>query len=122
MSLELQDQILKTKDEVKVLRVEYENCGKNILVDYKHEIVAMKNKLQNFLVEQKTENFKLIKEIAIMEKEKIDLQNNIYHCLAKLHKLEKEVGVKTKAYTYMYDQSILENEISNKFIIEKEDI
>jgi hypothetical protein len=118
----MQDQIFKTKEEIKKLREEYECCGKNILLDYKHEIVAMKNRLQNFLVEQKTENFKLIKEIAIMEKEKIELQTNIYHCLAKLHKLEKEVGVKSKAFSYMYDQSILENEISNKFIIEKEDI
>jgi hypothetical protein len=45
-----------------------------------------------------------------------------YNCLGKLHKLEREVGVKSKAYTYLYDQSIIDNEIGNKFIIEKEDI
>jgi hypothetical protein len=74
------------------------------------------------LVEQKTENFKLVKEIAILEKEKVELQNTIYIALGRLHKLEREVGVKSKAYTYIYDQNITENEISNKFIIEKEDI
>ncbi len=82
----------------------------------------MKNNLQKFLVEQKTENFKLIKEIAILEKEKIDLQNNVYMSLGRLHKLEREVGVKSKAFTYLFDQSLIENEISNKFVIEKEDI
>lgn len=82
----------------------------------------MKKNLQNVLVEQKTENFKLIKEIAILEKEKIEVQNNIYMCLGRLHKLEREVGVKSKAFTYLFDHSIIENEISNKFVIEKEDI
>lgn len=82
----------------------------------------MKKNLQNVLVDQKTENFKLVKEIAILEKEKIELQNSVYTCLGRLHKLEREVGVKSKAYTYLFDQSIIENEINNKFIIEKEDI
>lgn len=82
----------------------------------------MKKNLQNVLVDQKTENFKLVKEIAVLEKDKLELQNQVYNCLGKLHKLEKEVGVKSKAYTYLYDQSIIDNEIGNKFIIEKEDI
>ena len=82
----------------------------------------MKKNLQNVLVDQKTENFKLVKEIAVLEKDKLELQNQVYNCLGKLHKLEKEVGVKSKAHTYLYDQSIIDNEIGNKFIIEKEDI
>lgn len=94
----------------------------NIYTDYRPEIIKMKKNLQNVLVDQKTENFKLVKEIAILEKEKIELQNSVYTCLGRLHKLEREVGVKSKAYTYLFDQSIIENEINNKFIIEKEDI
>ncbi len=90
--------------------------------EYKPEIAKMKKRLQNVLVDQKTENFKLVKEIAILEKEKLEIQNSIYSCLGKLHKLEREVGVKSKAYTYLYDQSIIDNEIGNKFIIEKEEI
>lgn len=95
---------------------------KNIFASFSPEILNMQKKLQNFLVDQKTENYKLIKEIAILEKEKVELQNNVYVGLGRLHKLEREVGVKSKAFTYLFDQSILENEISGKFIIEREDI
>ncbi len=113
---------MKIKDEIGSLRKEYETLDSKLISEFKPEISMLKSKLQHFLADQKTENFKLVKEIAIMEKEKLDLQNNIYFCLGKLHKLEKEVGVKAKAYTYMFDQSILDNEISNRFVIEKEDI
>jgi hypothetical protein len=94
----------------------------NIYNEYRPEISKMKKNLQNVLVDQKTENFKLVKEIALIEKEKLELQMAVYTCLGKLHKLEKEVGVKSKAFTYLFDQSIIDNEIGNKFIIEKEDI
>jgi hypothetical protein len=95
---------------------------KNIYSEYFPEISKMTKILQKILIDQKTENFKLIKEIAILEKEKSEIQNSIYMCLGKLHKLEREVGVKSKAYTYLFDQSLIENEISNKFVIEREDI
>jgi hypothetical protein len=113
--VELQEQIVEIKEQIKVV-------DKDILTEYRPEIQRMKNNLQKVLVEQKTENFKLVKEIAILEKEKLDLQNVVYTCLGKLHKLEREIGVKSKAYTYLFDQSIIDNEIGNKFIIDKEDI
>lgn len=110
------------KSELKELKEEMEVIDKNIISEYMPEITNMKKKFQNFIVEQKTENFKLIKEIAILEKEKLDMQQNVYIQLGKLHKLEREVGVKSKAFTYLFDQSIIENEINNKFLIEREDI
>jgi hypothetical protein len=110
------------KEEIEQLHTELKVMDKNVYDLYRPEIQKMKTNLQNFLVDQKTENFKLVKEIAILEKEKIDLQNNVYTGLGRLHKLEREVGVKSKAFTYLFDQSIIENEISNKFIIEKEDL
>lgn len=82
----------------------------------------MKLNLQAFLVEQKTETFKLIKEIAILDKEKGEIQQNIYAILNRINKVEKEVGVKSKAYTYMFDQNLLDNQIVNKIIIEKDEI
>jgi hypothetical protein len=113
---------LNLKQQVKDLREEMEVIDKNTINEFMPEIINMKKKFQNFIVEQKTENFKLIKEIAILEKEKLDLQQSVYICLGKLHKLEREVGVKSKAFTYLFDQSIIENEINNKFLIEREDI
>jgi hypothetical protein len=110
------------KEDIGVIKEEIRVVDTNIYTEYRPEINKMKKNLQNVLVDQKTENFKLVKEIAIIEKEKLELQNSVYNCLGKLHKLEREVGVKSKAYTYLFDQSIIDNEIGNKFIIEKEDI
>ncbi len=112
---ELRDQVAQITEEIKV-------CDQMIKLEYFPEIEKMRIKLQDELVKQKTENFIFVKEIAILEKEKLDLQNAIYIGLGKLHKLEREVGVKSKAYTYMCDQSIIDNEIGNKFVIEKEEI
>ena len=110
------------KEDIKKLKEEIVVLDKNIYAEYYPEISKMTKILQKILIDQKTENFKLIKEIAILEKEKSDIQKSIYMCLGKLHKLEREVGVKSKAYTYLFDQSLIENEISNKFVIEREDI
>ena len=65
---------------------------------------------------------RLKKEISILEKEKLEIQQDIYNALGYLHKLEKDVGIKAKTYTYIYDQNICENELSSKFIVETEDI
>lgn len=110
------------REEIAELKEEIKTVDSNIYEEYRPEIIKMKKNLQNVLVDQKTENFKLVKEIAILDKEKIEVQNSVYMALGKLHKLEREVGVKSKAYTYLFDQSIIDNEIGNKFIIEKEDL
>lgn len=121
-NLDTKKHIARLREEIKVLTSDMDVVDRNIEAEYMPEIVRMKKTFQNFLVDQKTENFKLVKEIAILEKEKLELQNSVYISLGRLHKLEREVGVKSKAFTYLFDQSIVENEISNKFIIEKEDI
>jgi len=113
---------MKIRDEIKVLRGDVEVVDKNIYKEYHPEIIKMKTNLQCFLVEQKTENFKLIKEIAILEKEKNEIQQNKNAVLNKITKIEKDVGVKSKAYTYRFDQTIFENQLANKFLLEKDDI
>jgi hypothetical protein len=112
----------KLRDDIKKLKEEIEVLDTDIYNEYVPEISKMTKVLQRILIDQKTENFKLIKEVGIIEKEKIEIQNSIYTCLGRLHKLEREVGVKSKAYTYLFDHSLLDNEINNKFIIEKEDL
>ncbi|MCQ2819524.1 MAG: hypothetical protein MJ252_19855 [archaeon] len=70
----------------------YESFDDTIIGMVKPEIEEMEKRLQNYLVEQKTENFKLIKEIAILEREKDKLKNSIEDALTRLEKLEKVVG------------------------------
>jgi len=82
----------------------------------------MKKMIQSFLADQKTENFRYVKEIALLEKDKIEIQNAIYACLNKLQKLENGVGIRAKAFTYAFDQSLKEGETLNKVIIDKEDL
>ena len=98
-NLDIKKHHFKLREETKLLRGEIENVDKNIHKDFFPEIMKMKRNLQSFLVEQKTENFKLIKEIAILEKEKSEIQNNVYVFLNRMHKVERDVGIKAKAFT-----------------------
>lgn len=82
----------------------------------------MKNKLQEFLNEQKIENFHLIKQIANSEKDKLEIQQSLYEILDRIKGIEKDVGVRPKALTYLFDQALVDNQILDKIIIEKEDI
>ena len=93
--------ILRTiKGDITRLFKDYENIDVTIQNELKPEILKMERKLQNYLVEQKTENFKLIKEIAILEKEKAEIQKQIEAALLRLDKLEAEIGVKEKGFTF----------------------
>ena len=73
----------------------FENIDTTIIDDLRPEIQKLEKSLQNFLVEQKTENFRFIKEIAILKKEKEEIQKEIEASLLRLEKLEKEIGVKS---------------------------
>ena len=114
--------IQNLRDEVKSLRGNIEIVDTIIYREFHPEILKLKINLKKFFEEQKLENFKLIKEIAILEKEKVDIQTNIYYLLGHLHCLEKEIGVTSKAFGYLFDQTIIDNEISNRIIIEREDL
>ncbi len=74
----------------------------------------MKKNIQNFLVEQKTENFKLIREIAVLEKEKTEIQSKIYEAISKLIKVEKEVGVTSNTFNSQLDRLL-----DNKFMLDE---
>ena len=82
----------------------------------------MKNKLQEFFNEQKIENFNLIKQIAKSEKDKLEVQQGVYEILDRLKGIEKDVGVRTNALTYVFNQALVDNQIMDKIIIEQEDI
>ena len=49
----------------------------------------MEKRLQNFLVEQKTETIRLIKEIANLQKEKDEIKGEIEACYERLYNLDE---------------------------------
>jgi hypothetical protein len=120
--LDIIKHINKLRNEIKLLRGDVEVVDKYIYREFHPETVKMKTNLHNFVMEQKTENFKLTKEIAIVDKEKSEIQHEIYILLHRINKVEKDVGVRSKAFTYFFDQSLLENQIANRIFIEKEDL
>ena len=127
----LQELLLKNKEiksnmnelnnEIKQLRVDIDKVNDHYNV-YRPQIKILSDAIKDFMEKQKMENYRLKEEISILEKEKTELQQGIYDALGYLNKLEKVVGVKSKTYTYYYDQTMSESELSSKFIIKDEDI
>ena len=108
-------------NEIKQLRVDIDKVNDNYKI-YRPQIKILSDAINDFVEKQRVENHRLEEEISILEKEKTELQQGIYDALGYLNKLEKVVGVKSKTYTYYYDQTMSESELSSKFIIKDEDI
>ena len=127
----LQELLLKNKEiksnmnelnnEIKQLRVDIDKVNDHYNI-YRPQIKILSDAIKDFVEKQKLENYRLKEEISILEKEKTEIQQGIYDALGYLNKLEKVVGVKSKTYTYYYDQTMSESELSSKFIIKDEDI
>ena len=127
----LQELLIKNK-EIKLNMSELSNEIKQLKMDinkvtdhytiYRPQIKILFDAIKNFIEKQKMENLRLKEEISILEKEKTEIQQGIYDALGYLNKLEKIVGIKSKTYTYYYDQTMSESELSSKFIIKDEDI
>ena len=127
----LQELLIKNK-EIKANMAELGNEINQLRIDinkvtgyykvYRPQIKILSDAVKNFVEKQKIENYRLKEEINILEKEKTEIQQGIYDALGYLNKLEKIVGIKSKTYTYYYDQTMSESELSSKFIIKDEDI
>ena len=107
--------------EIKQLEIDINKVNEYYGV-YRPQIKILSEAIKNFMEKQKVENVRLKEEISILEKEKTEIQQGIYDALGYLNKLEKVVGIKSKTYTYYYDQTMSESELSSKFIIKDEDI
>jgi predicted nucleic acid-binding Zn-ribbon protein len=121
------EQIKKTmkdlKNEIKDLKDQINDDNKGgDSEEYAPQVKILQDALNDFIEKQKVENFRLKEEIALLEKEKAEVQQSIYDALGYLNKLEKVVGIKSKTYTYYYDQTLSENEFASKFIIKDENI
>ena len=109
------------RNEIKQLKIDINKVTENYSI-YRPQIKILSDAIKNFVNKQKIENYRLKEEITILEKEKTEIQQGIYDALGYLNKLEKIVGIKSKTYTYYYDQTMSESELSSKFIIKDEDI
>ena len=121
------EQIKKTmkdlKNEIKDLKDQINDDNKGgDSEEYAPQVKILQDALNDFIEKQKVENYRLKEEIALLEKEKAEVQQSIYDALGYLNKLEKIVGIKSKTYTYYYDQTLSENEFASKFIIKDENI
>ncbi len=118
---EIKSYMTELGSEIKQLQIDINKVNEYYEV-YRPQIKILSEAIKNFVEKQKIENFRLKEEISILEKEKTEIQQGIYDALGYLNKLEKVVGIKSKTYTYYYDQTMSESELSSKFIIKDEDI
>ena len=97
------------KKEFKEMKIDFDNIEPILTEEVRSEIVKMEKRLQNFLVEQKTETIRLIKEIANLQKEKDNLKGEIEACYDRLNNLEKEIGTNKD-----YNKTISDVKLGNK--------
>ena len=97
------------KKEFKEMKIDFDNIEPSLTEEVRSEIVKMEKRLQNFLVEQKTETIRLIKEIANLQKEKDNLKGEIEACYDRLNNLEKEIGTNKD-----YNKTVSDVKLGNK--------
>ena len=118
---EIKEKIVELNGEIQTLKADINKINDNF-ASYAPQIKILSNAIKEFVEKQKLENYRLKEEINLLEKEKNEIQQGIYDSLGYLNKLEKVVGIKSKTYTYYYDQTMSEGELASKFIIKDEDI
>ena len=97
------------KKEFKEMKVDFDNIEPSLTEEIRSEIIKMEKRLQTFLVEQKTETIRLIKEIVNLQKEKDELKGEIEACVERLNNLEKEIGTNKD-----YNKTISDVKLGNK--------
>ena len=118
---EIKEKIVELNGEIQTLKTDINKINENYGI-YSPQIKILSNAVKDFVEKQKLENYRLKEEINLLEKEKNEIQQGIYDSLGYLDKLEKVVRIKSKTYTYYYDQTMSEGELASKFIIKDEDI
>ena len=121
INLEVKDYLEIIQSHVDILRKRVEVKDDEGLDDLIPEIKKLELSLKNFLVEQKTDKFKLIKEIAILQKEKDELYNQIQNCFVRIAKVEKDVGKKCKNLKKNNDRSFNMNQTQMNSTVSEKD-
>ena len=99
------------KKEFEEMKVDFDNIEPTLTEEIRSEIIKMEKRLQTFLVEQKTETIRLIKEIVNLQKEKDALKDEIEACYERLYNLEKEIGTNKD-----YNKTISDVKLGNKVL------
>lgn len=91
---EIAEIIRSANEDISSIVSQVDNCDKDIIEEIKPQIDELEQRLRKYLVEQKTENFKLIKEVATLNKDKEALVSDLDACITRLNVLEAQVGKK----------------------------
>ena len=84
------DTVIKEVDEYLQRLIEpIEKIDVDIYEEIKPEISKMETRLRKFLIEQKTENFKLVKDVVSLEKERKELLDKLSECMLRVERMEK---------------------------------
>ena len=111
-NINLKQIITEVQGNIDNLRELVNNVEKESSGDIKKEIKNLEKRLQLFIVEKKTETFKLIKEVATLKKEKNEIYSQIQAAFARVEKLEKELG-KNKKKLNKLNMNINKNNANN---------
>ena len=95
-NVSLKQIILEVKEKIDSLKGQVDNIEADSSGDILNEIKNLEKKLQVFVVESKTESFKLIKEVANLKKEKSKLTNQIQLTFVRVERIERELGKNKK--------------------------
>lgn len=104
LNIQLKSEFIEINDHLKSMRKEVEDI--ETIREFANYTKNIRLNVQNFLVDQKTETFKLVKEIAVLSKEKIDIQNKIVLAMEKIKKLELEVGTKKNVFNATMEDAL----------------
>ena len=88
--------ISEVQEKVNDLKKQAEDITPDSIDNVREEIKNLESKLQLFIVDTKTETFKLIKEVASLKKEKNELSNQLKLSFERVEKLEKALGKNKK--------------------------
>ena len=108
----LQKVIEEIQENIENLKKNVENIQEDSTGDIYSEIKNLEKKLQMFIVETKTETFKLIKEVATLKKDKNEIFAQIQNAFSRVEKLEKELG-KNKKRLNKLSMNINKNNVNN---------
>ena len=111
-NINLKKIIEEVQGNIEVLKQLVESAGNEASGDIHNEIINLEKRLQLFIVESKTEKFKLIKELAILKKEKNEIYSQIQAAFARVEKLEKELGKNKKRFNKL-NMNINKNNANN---------
>jgi len=118
LNMEIKKETIEIKNMIMTVKEDIDDIDS--INEMKSFILKIRNDVQKFLVEQKTESFKLVKEIALLTKDKIDLQLRIKQSLEKIKRLEDEVGIKESLHNNAVDEMIKGHFVSENRFYEKE--